>query len=109
MRKINGIEITATAFAYDGCHKIYILNDNKSMIEAQENDYYIYDIASLPSCFIYSCSLRFINEWEGECETIVPQGADEVVFEGFEVGEDLDSADYEIVVSNDKCTLKRFE
>ena len=109
MKKINGIEINAVAFAYDGCHKIYLLNYNESIIEAEDAGYDVYDIGNIISAFVYACHLRFINEWEGECETIVEQGADEVVFEGFEVEEDLESSDYEIVVSGDKCTLKRFE
>lgn len=109
MRKINGIEINAVVFAYDGCHKIYLLNDNESIIEAEDAGYDVYDIGNIISAFVYACPLRFINKWEGECETIVTQWEDEVVFEGFEVKEDLESADYEIVVSGDKCTLKRFE
>lgn len=108
MRKINGIEIVATAFAYDGCHKIYLLNDGDSIVEAEDAGFDVYDIGNIISAFVYACPLRFINEWGGEFKTIVPQGADEITFEGFEISEDLDSFDYEIVISESGCVLKRY-
>ena len=33
MIKINGIEVVGDYFAYDGCHKIYILEDEKDRLE----------------------------------------------------------------------------
>ena len=109
MKKINGIEIVATAFAYDGCHKIYLLNDGDSIVEAEDAGFDVYDIGNIISAFVYSCPLRFINEWGGEYKTIVPQGADEITFEGFETSEDLDSFDYEIVKSGKTINLKKYK
>ena len=63
MRKINGTIIKSKMFAYDGCHKLYLINDKKSKQEAIELNYDIYDIKDLVYAFINSCSLRFINEW----------------------------------------------
>ena len=108
MKKINGIEIVATAFAYDGCHKIYLLNDGDSIVQAEDAGYDVYDIGNIISAFVYSCPLRFINEWGGEFNTIVPQGADEITFEGFETDNELDSFDYQITISETICTLKRY-
>lgn len=107
MRKINGVEIKAKAFAYDGCHKIYLLKDMKSRREASKNGYDIYTIDDLLTCFVYACPLRFINEWGGDYITVVPQASKEVVFEGFNI-DDITSAEYEIVIENNVCTLKSF-
>ena len=106
MRTINGIEIKAKTFAYDGCHKIYILKDNKAKREAIKLGYDVYDIRDIATCYIYACPLRFINEWGGDFDTIVPQAADEVVFTGFNIENDLTSFEYNISVEGDKLTLK---
>ena len=51
-------------FAYDGCHKIYILEDEADEQLAREYDYYIYAINELYDTFKSSCPLRFINNWK---------------------------------------------
>lgn len=108
MRKINGIEINAIGFAYDGCHKIYLLNNGDDIVEAEDNGYDVFDIDGIVSAFIYSCPLRFINEWGGDFKSIISQAENNIVFEGFKVPDDLDSMDYEIVIENNKCILKSF-
>jgi hypothetical protein len=63
--KINGKEIiTNGKFAYDGCHKIYILEDEQDEKEAIECGYHIYDIVCLESAYENSCDLRFIDNWK---------------------------------------------
>lgn len=113
MIKINETEINAESFAFDGCHKFYILNDPDSVEEAREYEYDIYPISSLPEAFVCSCPLRFINEWGGDFNTIVGQCANKVVFEGidipFEFSEGLESAEYEITINGNKITLESFE
>ena len=37
--KINGIEITAKEFAYDGCHKIYLIESQEQRDEADSYGY----------------------------------------------------------------------
>ena len=105
MLKINGIEIEAEVFAYDGCHKLYVLNDEDAENEAKECGYDIYSIEYLLEAFVNSCPLRFINEWGGDFNTIVRQGEENIIFEGFAIPDDLDSAEYNITVEDDKCTL----
>ena len=113
MIKINETEINAESFAFDGCHKFYILNDLKAEKEAREYEYDIYPISSLPEAFVCSCPLRFIEEWGGECDTIVGQCSNKVVFESidipFEFSDDLESAEYEITINGNKITLESFE
>ena len=62
--KINNIEVVGKSFAFDGCHKIYILEDEKDIKEATESEYKIYSISSLKDIYEYSCELRFISNWK---------------------------------------------
>lgn len=61
---INNMEVEGDYFAFDGCHKIYILEDQKDYREARESDYKVYPIKDLISCYINSCPLRFIHNWK---------------------------------------------
>lgn len=70
--KINGKEIKAKQFAYDGCHKIYLIEDTDDLKEAKDIGYDIYDIELLKETYDDSCSLRFIDNWK-LTEQIVPQ------------------------------------
>ena len=62
--KINGQEIIADKFAYDGCHKIYIIEDEEDLEMAKEYEYEIHDIKELEDIYIQSCELRFIDNWK---------------------------------------------
>jgi hypothetical protein len=61
--KINGKETLAKTFAYDGCHKIYLIENEQQLQEARENEYSIRPIAQLKQTFENSCGLRFIDCW----------------------------------------------
>ena len=65
--KINGKQVIGNKFAYDGCHKIYILED-KEDIEDMKNKGYnendIHDIKDIEKIYKSSCSLRFIENWK---------------------------------------------
>ena len=78
--KVNGQEIKAMYFAFDGCHKIYLLESEKDMVEAVGLDYKVLPIEELEDTYNKSCPLRFIYLWD-LTETIVPQCAENVVFE----------------------------
>lgn len=73
--KINGELITAKYFAYDGCHKIYILEDEGDIDQAKEYNYKIYNIDIIEDCYANSCPLRFIQNWKLN-KNIVPQCKD---------------------------------
>lgn len=59
--EVNGILSYAKEFAYDGCHKIYLLDEEEQRAQMVEYGYEFYPIADLQSAFDNSCSLRFIS------------------------------------------------
>lgn len=62
--KVNGREIIGEGIAYDGCHKIYIIEDEKDWQEAQNADYIVFGLKRLPQIWAESCPLRFIYNWK---------------------------------------------
>ena len=62
--KINDIKIIGDRFAYDGCHKIYIIETDKNLEEAINYGYNIYDISEIKEKYNESCGLRFIQNWD---------------------------------------------
>ena len=62
--KINKIEIKAKKFAYDGCHKIYILKNEEEEKEAVKLGYKINEIEELEKIYKNSCYLKFIDSWD---------------------------------------------
>ena len=73
--KVNDYEITQKFFAYDGCHKIYLIDD-EDLVAAEKTDYQIVPIEYLPNVWRASCELRFIRTWK--LESIVGQYEDAV-------------------------------
>ena len=63
---IEGVMFFANKFAYDGCHKIYLLNSWKhdEEDEAIEAGYEIFDIEELEETYGSSCPMRFIDTWD---------------------------------------------
>ena len=61
--KVNGKEIKTNGyFAYDGCHKIYICEDEADIETMRGYEYEnILPIAELPKTWDWSCPLRFIQ------------------------------------------------
>lgn len=62
--KINGREVKGKLFAFDGCHKIYIIEDEDDYEKADELGYNIYDIEDIEEAYNNSCELRFISNWK---------------------------------------------
>ena len=77
---INYREVIGTEFAYDGCHKIYVLEDVTDKQESMEIGYHIYPIGQLEEVYENSCSLRFINNWK--CDKTYVGQFESAVFEG---------------------------
>ena len=67
--KINDKIVKGDALAYDGCHKIYILQDEKDKTDAKEYGYTIYGLDMIKEIYEESCPLRFIENWklDGTC------------------------------------------
>ena len=61
---VNGKPIEGTKFAFDGCHKFYIIEDERDEAEAIQLGYDLYCICKLEEYYNNSCSLRFINNWK---------------------------------------------
>jgi hypothetical protein len=61
--KINNQETTAKAFAYDDCHKIYLLERDSDWKDASGSGYTILPIEKLKETYEGSCDLRFISNW----------------------------------------------
>ena len=69
---INGLFVSAFAFAFDGCHKIYLVEDDYDYNKMRSLGYAIYDIEELPMAWVDTCPLRFINSADLN-RTYVPQ------------------------------------
>lgn len=61
--KINQNDITAKHFAWDGCHKIYLIENKHDFNDANNSGYSIYPICQLEQTYEDSCQLRFISNW----------------------------------------------
>ena len=60
--EINDVRIWADEFAWDTCHKIYIITDQESRDELVGYGYDIFPITELEQAWDASCGLRFISE-----------------------------------------------
>ena len=61
--KINNQTTDSKLFAYDGCHKIYLIESEEEKKEVEKTSYKIKPIEDLPEVFKNSCPLRFISNW----------------------------------------------
>lgn len=62
--QVNGHKITQDRFAYDGCHKIYLIGNATEQRDAMEKGYSIHSIYELEKIYEKSCDLRFISTWD---------------------------------------------
>ena len=77
--QIEGMRFSSTQFAYDGCHKIYLLSswrDEREAAEAEGMGYEILPVEELEETYEGSCPLRFIGCWD-LVATPVPQFLEE--------------------------------
>lgn len=64
MLKINGKEVkTNGAYAFDNCHKFYILENDNEKFKALEYGYEICPVQHLVTDLKHSCPLRFISSF----------------------------------------------
>ena len=72
--KVNGKHIMSNGyFAYDGCHKIYILEDKKDIATAMAYGFRLYPTIELQKTYKCSCPLKFIANMKFD-KTYVGQG-----------------------------------
>ena len=62
MVTINTSRVWADEFAWDGCHKIYIVTDQASRDELDGYGYNFFPIDELKETWDESCGLRFISD-----------------------------------------------
>lgn len=74
LTKVEEMAPEATQFAWDGCHKIYIIENQEELVEAKNVGYEILDIKNLETAWEKSCELKFINFWNLDKDAIIPQG-----------------------------------
>jgi len=77
---INGVEIAATHFAWDQCHKIYLINSQEhrqAMFDNGWSESDIFPVEELPQAWENSCGLRFIEWADLSLPGVVPQFADQ--------------------------------
>lgn len=77
--RINGQYITATEFAFDGCHKIYLMNTPEDKRLFTEYEYDFYPIEDLEQAYEDSCALKFISN--GDLENDPVRQGDIAIFE----------------------------
>lgn len=77
--KINNQITDAKQFAFDGCHKIYLIESEADAKDAVATGYELFPIQELESAYRNSCGLRFINNWKLDT-CFVPQFEEYVRF-----------------------------
>lgn len=81
MMKISNHKIKAKEFFYDGCHKIYLIEDEKDKKDFFNRDWEesdIYPIEQIIEIYMNACPLKFISTCK--LKTIVPQAVSQVTF-----------------------------
>lgn len=59
-------EVKADMFAYDGCHKIYLITNMHDEDESHDYGYELWGVENLPAIWDATCPLRFISFWDVE-------------------------------------------
>lgn len=59
--EINDVTVWADEFAWDGCHRIYVVTSPESRAEMLDLGYQLRPITELPDIWDRSCPLRFIS------------------------------------------------
>ena len=75
---VNGQIVYAKEFAFDGCHKIYVMDDQVQKKKFEKYGYEFFPIDDLQKAYEDSCGLRFISHADVEEKEFVGQGVDAV-------------------------------
>lgn len=70
---MKSLKIKANKFAFDTCHKIYIIENDNQEKNALKLGYEIKPIKELINTYNNSCSLKFISYWDLRKNKIVKQ------------------------------------
>ena len=97
LKYVNGVDVShAIGFVTDGCHKIYLVENEEQFKEMKQYGYEeLCPMSALEKTFDSSCPLRFISWADFHEPDVVPQCAARVTF-SYEGGKDSVRAyDYE--------------
>lgn len=75
MRKLT-IPKNVKEFVYDGCHKIYLIENAEQKKELKEKGYIktdIWPIKLLAKVYDESCPLRFVSFWDLDKDSLINQ------------------------------------
>jgi hypothetical protein len=78
--KVEAIEASDLRLAFDGCHKIYLIQSQAEADDAEQYGYGIYDAAMIRTLIASSCFLVYVHAWDidGNFDVIhpwdIPQG-----------------------------------
>ena len=61
--RLNLIAESDWKIAWDGCHKIYFLQDEGRVADAEKYEYDIYPSSEVKNLYGRSCGLRFVSCW----------------------------------------------
>lgn len=103
MRYINGKQVTAKWFAFDGCHKIYLIESRAEYDQMVEWDYQIFHIADLPSIWVGTCPLRFIDS--ADLETLYVKQCEPAHFKGWQISERLQRELDELAAEQEEANI----
>lgn len=90
LRYINGTDVShCKGFVFDGCHKIYVCENDEQVAEMKEYGYEeLCPMSAIYATFNNSCPLRFISWADLHTPDIVPQCTSHVTF-SYEGGQEI--------------------
>ena len=82
LKYINGTDVShCKGFVFDGCHKIYVCENEEQVAEMKEYGYEeLHPMSAIYATFNNSCPLRFISWADLRTPDIVPQCTSQVTF-----------------------------
>ena len=61
--RLSLIEASGWSIAFDGCHKLYFLQDDGEVRDARDAGYRVFPASRLRELYDSSCGLRFVSRW----------------------------------------------
>jgi len=73
--KLDAIEASDLQIAFDGCHKLYLVDGPGEVSDARANGYDLYPAKEIRALVNRSCGLVFVNAWNlGKHPWAIEQG-----------------------------------
>jgi hypothetical protein len=73
--KLHTLAHSGWQVAFDGCHKLYFLQNEEDVAQAREYEYEIHPASDIKRLYENSCGLKFVNAWSlSDHELCIEQG-----------------------------------